>query len=341
MHKLERISLVCAWCLTSFSLSFASAQDTLQPSASASTLNSHDDSKGKESTAEPRKFLRLLEKSKRPHALEVAVTRYESASVGGAEIDLVGAVHIGEASYYAELNQLFEKYDVVLYELVAPEGTVIPKGGKREGASHPIAMLQESARKFLALESQLAQVDYTKTNFARADMTPQQMSDKMAERGDTPITIALSAIADVMRQQNIAARGGQNGAGLQPLLDAEFNLADLFGEPLKLKQLLAKQLAATGSLDQALGGTLNQLLVIDRNEVATKVLQQQLASGKKRIAIFYGAAHMPDFHRRLVNDFGMHVASVRWLTAWDLTRSDATALDNPAALLLRLFESLE
>jgi hypothetical protein len=49
-----------------------------------------------------------------------------------------------------------------------------------------------------------------------------------------------------------------------------------------------------------------------------KVLQKELVGGKKKIAIFYGAAHMPDFERRLVEDFGMRRQGEEWLTAWDL-----------------------
>ncbi len=38
---------------------------------------------------------------------------------------LVGArPHIGEKEYYEALNKRFEGYDVVLYELVAPAGTL-------------------------------------------------------------------------------------------------------------------------------------------------------------------------------------------------------------------------
>ena len=46
---------------------------------------------------------------------------------------------------------------------------------------------------------------------------------------------------------------------------------------------------------------------------------QQIAAGKKKIAIFYGSAHMPDFESRLLQNFGMQRQSVLWLDAWDLT----------------------
>lgn len=331
MRNLKGISLAVAWIFSS--AYSASAQD-----GSVSSQLPEVTVLGSQAKVEAPQFLRYVENAGRPKALEVAVVHYESASVAGAEVDLVGAVHIGEKAYYDQLNQLFDKYDVVLFELVAEEGTVIPKGGRREGPQNPVSMLQDSAKTFLGLKSQLAEVDYTKKHFVRADMTPQQMADKMSERGDTAMTIALSTLADVMRQQNLAARDGKNS---QPLLEENLNLAELLTDSLKAKQVFAKQLAATGSLDQALGGALNQMLIKDRNEAAVKVLQKQLAAGKKRIAIFYGAAHLSDFHTRLVSDFGMKPTSTRWLTAWDLTRSGSSPLDNPAALLQQLFQALE
>ena len=48
-------------------------------------------------------------------------------------VDLIGAVHVGEKAYYEALNKQFEDYDAVLYELVAPEGTRVPKGAKPGG----------------------------------------------------------------------------------------------------------------------------------------------------------------------------------------------------------------
>ena len=192
----------------------------------------------------------------------------------------------------------------------------------------------------LGLESQLERIDYTKPHLVRADMTPKQMADKMKERGDTAISLALSTLADVMRQQNLAARQPLAAEAATSSLE-EIGLADMLGNPLKMKQVLAAQFAQSGSLDQALGGPLNQLLVLDRNAAALKVLQKQLAAGKKRIGIFYGAAHLPDLEKHLIEDFGMTRGSQQWLTAWDLTTAKEPELSQPAALLLNLLKGLE
>src|SRR5208283_1693282 len=105
--------------------------------------------------------------------------------------------------------------------------------------------------------------------------------------------------------------------------EPELDIAGLLNDPeaqIKIKELFAQQLVEQASPEGGLGRTVATILVTDRNEAALKVFQKELANGKKKIAIFYGAAHMPDFEKRLRDDFGLKRQSEQWLTAWDLTR---------------------
>lgn len=66
----------------------------------------------------PRKaqeFIRYKEYDRDYSALETASVRYERENIN---VDLVGAVHIGEAEYYGEMSRRLDEYDIVLYELV-------------------------------------------------------------------------------------------------------------------------------------------------------------------------------------------------------------------------------
>jgi len=284
-------------------------------------------------------FLRMHVIDGDPQSLDTAVVSYSAGTSNGVTVDLIGAVHIGETEYYAELNRLFDTYDVLLYELVAPEGTKIPRGGKRNGGFNPLAMLQDGAKNMLGLESQLEQIDYSKQHFVRADMTPSQIADKMSERGDTVITLALDTIANAMRQQNLTSQsdGGNSLYGI----DSDLSLVDIMSNPLKMKRVLAAQFSGTGSLDQAMGGALNRLLIEDRNAEALKGLQKQIAAGKKKIGIFYGAAHLEDFEEHLVDDFGLKKTSAKWLAAWDLTHAKEPEISEPIGLLLNMLKALE
>ena len=86
---------------------------------------------------------------------------------------------------------------------------------------------------------------------------------------------------------------------------------------------------------------MNQLLIVDRNQAALKGLQQQLAAGKKKIGIFYGAAHLEEMEKHLLQDFGMKQVKHRWIQAWDLTQAKERKLSEPATLLLNLLDVLD
>ena len=65
-------------------------------------------------------------------------------------------------------------------------------------------------------------------------------------------------------------------------------------------------------------GPQGSTLIAERNKVALGVLRKQIASGKRKLAIFYGGGHMPDFEKRLKDDLGLVRVSQQWLTAWDM-----------------------
>jgi hypothetical protein len=267
----------------------------------------------------PGKFIRLKRDAKGgPLALETAIVRYKPASgEGDLVVDLIGVVHVADRPYYQKLNESFEQYDALLYELVAPQGTKIPKGGKREGGN-PLALIQGLMKNVLDLDSQLEHIDYTQKNFVHADLSPEQMAEAMRKRGDTPLTVILSAAADMLRQQNLQEQKKQAAPAQE---EPEFDPLALLLDPdraVKLKRMMAQQFEELESPEGGFGNTINTILVADRNKAALKVFQTELAKGKKKIGIFYGAAHMPDFEKRLQEEFGLKRVSEQWLTAWNL-----------------------
>jgi len=280
------------------------------------------------------KFLRITKDAKgQPRALETATVRYQPAKgEGDLIVDLVSVVHLGERGYYRKLNDQFEQYDVVLYELVAPKGTRIPKGG-RKSTDNPLALIQKVATLVLNLEMQTDRIDYTRDNFLHADLSPAEMAEEIRKRGDDGITLFLSIAADLLRQQNLLAMKQKESPAKEEPFDFFAMLTDPTA-PSKLKRMMAEQLADLESPDGALGKTISTILISDRNKAALKVFQTELAKGKKKIAIFYGAGHMPDFEKRLRSDFGLVPVSTQWLPAWDLRLREIGIED----ILLRLLE---
>jgi hypothetical protein len=247
-------------------------------------------------------------------------------------VDLFGAVHIGEASYYEQINRDFKDYEVVLYELVAPPGTRIPRGGAQ--SAHPVAMMQGGMKSMLGLESQTELVDYQADNLVHADMSPEQLEASMAERGDGFIALFFrmmgQSIAQQSREQVLRASGVKlpKRASQTDMLAALLNPGRNSGG---LKQMLAEQFENMEATMLALEGPKGSSLISERNKVALAGLREQVKLGKRRIAIFYGAGHLPDLERRLLTEYGLKRDSERWLLAWDLKSVPQPAKRRPAA----------
>ncbi|MEM6575835.1 MAG: hypothetical protein AAF736_16290 [Pseudomonadota bacterium] len=262
-----------------------------------------------------RDFLRLHEVDGRPASLQVSVVRFVPqggyAKTPGLTVDLVSAVHVADVSYYEALNELLDDYDAVLYELVAPEGTRIPAGGpEREGPGGIASRLQLGMKDLLDLSFQLEEVDYTGEHFVHADLSPKQFSESMENRGESFFQLLLKAWMTALAAPQQAT----------VVSDVEL-LTALFSSDRtrKLKTVMARQFDQMDSMMALLdGGEKGSTLITVRNERALEVLREQLDEGRKRVAIFYGAGHMPDFAQRLATDFSLRPESRSWLDAWDL-----------------------
>ena len=234
------------------------------------------------------------------------------------EVHLIGVIHIGDREYYEELNEIFKRYDAVLYELVA-EPDARPERGRasdRENQSI-LSAFQSGMGNALGLDFQLDHIDYRARNMIHADLSPAEFAQRAAERGDL-MQMFYRAILQ-------STRGGQdarnNELRLQGRLIGSFFARD---PSLSLRRLLAEEMM--NQLDDAgwiIGGE-GSAIITDRNNAALDVLRREIQNGKKKIAIFYGAAHLPEFAKSLERDFQMKKTGVEWLIAWDLT-SDRSA----------------
>ncbi len=270
---------------------------------------------GGASAKEPKasQFLRIVkDKQGNPQAMETAIVRYEPMNCGqtGPAVDLVAAVHVGEKGYYQELNKAFKDYDVVLYELVAPEGTKVPKGGG-EGGAHPVSALQKGMTQMLELRFQLEEIDYTPKHFVHADMSPEDLAERMKDRGESLMAMFLRAMGYAMAKQGSEPGRSPDADLLMALFDKDRALA--------LKRLMAEQFQDMEGMMKALEGPDGSSLIAGRNQAALDVLKKQLGEGKKKIAVFYGAGHMADMEKRLRDDFGLVPIRTRWVKAWDLS----------------------
>jgi hypothetical protein len=261
-------------------------------------------------------FLRLSrDDADEPESLDTSIVTYMEAARAGRKpvtVDLVAAVHLGGAKYYETLDRLFTDYDAVLYELVAPPNERPRPGRKPTGA---IGSAQQGLTKLLGLEFQLERIDYTAANFVHADLSPQEFQRAMKKRGES----WWSMFTKLMKESMARAERGEATA-------PELGVGDLFGllfgggadRQVRLRRMMAEQFTDMDVLTSAFGGEEGSTLITDRNAAALEVLEKRIAAGDRRIAIFYGAAHMDDFDRRLREDFSLQPGETVWLEAWDL-----------------------
>jgi hypothetical protein len=254
------------------------------------------------------KFIRVTRDAKEtPASLETAVVTFRSPKQQ-LQVDLISAVHVADRGYYEQLNRLFRDYDVVLYELVAPEGTRIPRGGQR--SDHPVGRMQRAIKSMLDLSFQLDEIDYTAQRLVHADLSPEEFAKSMEERGESFLQILFRMMGQA------AAQAGRSDAPS----DGDLILA-LFApdRPLRLKRILAAQFEGLEDQMSVFEGPQGSTLISQRNIRALEVLRRQQEQGKRKIGIFYGAGHMSDMAARLEKDFGLQRDAVRWLKAWDLS----------------------
>ncbi len=272
----------------------------------------------------PSDFVRFVKVDDGGH-LDTAITTYEK---DGVTLVLFGAVHIADAACYATLNDRFTTCDVLLYELVAPPDHRPDKHREEEGFN-PISLLQKGMKNSMELSFQLDEIDYQAQNFVHADMTPQEFQQSMAERGESLLSTMFDMMVAGMRQQAEQAAA----AAAEP--PPPFDLVKAFrsGEGRHtLRMTFAAQLEQAEVL--MAGGKASTLLE-GRNEKCLEVLQRELRAGRKRIGIYYGAAHFPHMERRIVEDLGFRKIAHEWIVAWDCKKRPDVKYDRELIKLRR------
>jgi hypothetical protein len=265
----------------------------------------------------PEQFMRFVDDGHGGGELQTAVVRFQNQA--GQTVDLVAAVHIGEKSYYDRLNQDFKLYNAVLYELVSTKDAAPPTPQQVDQSDNPITEFQRLLKDTLALDFQLDDIDYTAPNFVHADLDKDTFERMQAERGESFQQIMLNGLVHAMTDPAAMSRNMSDDESLADLV----NVLTKPDMERQIKVVLARQM---GNLDMAamgLDGPNGSVIVTERNKAALKVLSDTLAANKKMVAIFYGAAHLPDMSKRL-EAMGFTPTSTRWNDAWDLKiRPDA------------------
>ena len=260
----------------------------------------------------PTAFARVaVDEQEKPTALQLAIVTYVSKGDSrNISVDLISAIHVGDKAYYAELNDRFESYDALLYELIAPKDTVVDRTAEeREGF---VANAQLILKSILDLTFQLDEINYDKPNFVHADLSPAELSLSMDERDESLYVYFWRVFYASMDEYAKDPLGLRDWQMLSAVLSADDDYA--------IKILIAYEMTDLKQMRKILGDDSDSAVIGARNERAIEVLRSTLDMGtdRMRIGIFYGVAHMPDLEVRLVNELGLVRQEVLWIDAWKL-----------------------
>jgi hypothetical protein len=247
-------------------------------------------------------FIRIKEDDEAAR-LQTAYFGYEK---DGVRVNLIGAIHIADKRYYEFLNESFEDYDALLFEMVGGERL---GGGEKKPEPEPepeenklaaLLTVYETMEKTLGLSGQGAVIDYTAENFVHADLTMKEFEALQEERGESLLGFMIQSAFTAERPNR-----EPNSINLMRGM--------LGGKPDLVKMELMHSLADADKQIDSLDG--ENVIIGDRNARCLEVLDREVAAGKKNVGIFYGAAHFPDMERRLLEK-GFTRVSQKWATAW-------------------------
>ena len=259
--------------------------------------------------ASPTEFARVdSDEQHQPRALQLGIVTYVPSDNRRISVDLVSAIHVGDSSYYAELNERFRNYDALLYELIAPADAVATSQvEKRKGF---LSGAQIGMTKLLGLTFQLDEIDYKQPNFVHADLSPSELRQSMDERGESLYVYFWRVFFASIDEYAKDPLGLKDWEMLAAMVMSDQD--DSF------KTMIAYEMTNIGQVQDILGEDSNSAVIGARNQRAIDVLLEQIESGSQRLGIFYGVAHMPDLEERLFDQVGLTYQKTTWVDAWQL-----------------------
>ncbi|MEO8018848.1 MAG: hypothetical protein ABI769_13615 [Pseudomonadota bacterium] len=263
-------------------------------------------------------YIRFAEDGKSVR-LETAIRTFTMPS--GKKVDLIGVVHIADDAYYQQLNKRFDTYDAVLFELVGnPQRLTLSapltdEQKRQQVGDGTLSSIQQAVGQYLNLTFQLGAIDYSKKNMVHADATAEEFEKMQEERGETTMTLFARAMqAQLSGQIDPAAMGELDTFGLIRILMSRDSAAEF-------KKALAKTFDQMESITAIMEGKDGSAILGGRNAMVVSKIKEVLALKKqRRIAVFYGGAHMPGIESALITDMKAKASGEEWLAAWTMPK---------------------
>lgn len=250
----------------------------------------------------PQHFLRLVENPERAQ-LQTSILSYNRSDQ--VQVDLIGAIHIGEKQYYHSLNERFKEYDILLYEQLKDNREL---GDQPSDDIQAVTSFQKWMKDQMSLELQINQIDYSAGNFLHADLDLKTLTELQGDRGEAPLSLMLKGCLPEPTEKD------------PPTIEALVKGCTGKNKQTKVKLMLARHLQDIERIVSNIEGLKGTTILGERNKHVIKTLEEILKSGKRKVGIFYGAAHMMDLAKRLAEQLNFRLRRTEWRTAWDMDK---------------------
>ena len=194
--------------------------------------------------------------------------------------------------------------------------------------------MQAQLANALNLAFQLEAINYDRPDWICSDMSLDQVQRSLEEKGSD-----FAVLGNTLD-------GGSLPAKLVKVLLQVMKLADAFlgnaiADTFKvfLIEVLGDEAMTQAGFAQ-LGEGFQEVIINERNQVVVDDLGDALAAAKPddRIAVFYGAGHMPDMADRLSDQLGMQATDQRWLRAIEVDLSQSAVKKRDIDMIRRMIK---
>ena len=270
----------------------------------------------------PTGYTRFETKADGTLVMSTAAQRF--VAPGKPVVWLVGAIHIGQKSYYQGLQRLLDYSDEVYYEGVKPApGTAKTPVAlvKTSGpAPKPVYKILSDA---IGLDFQLLDIDYTKPNWKNIDLDWAQLDalNKAESNGKPSQFDQVKGMLD------------PNGAAAKSLSGVMGMATPGMKEAIKIFMIKAAGSDGGPGLDPAT----EKIILRERNKTVIEAIDAATnsATPPRAVAVFYGAKHMADLQNTLVEKYGYTLDEKRWFPA---AKADPKKVDATGQMMLDQFD---
>jgi len=180
--------------------------------------------------------------------------------------------------------------------------------------------LQSELAGLLGMDFQLTAMSYAEPNFRASDMTMDELADALEVR-----SLDASDLQGALDASSFPAQAMKVLARFIKLADSWTGGAISDVCTLALIEVLGNEKFTQDAMEQ-FGEGFGDVIIGERNQVVMDDLKHLIENepGVRSVAIFYGAAHMPDFVERLRDQLGYELSGEeKWFTAMSVDMSQS------------------